>query len=437
MEQKLELDERDGRNGNGRLRFKKADVNSGSPSRKSVAKFICGFALMVAAILLAVVGARAAAPAEQVDILMGPYVNFATGPGARILWVASAGATGSCAVEAAPGHRGQAPEVSTKTSPIAGRPERLHVATVTGLTPGQQYRYTVTCGGGPLEGAFRTAPPADAEAPLKFAVYGDSRAYPSRHRAVVEAMAGEMPFDFFVNTGDLVNDGRVWEQWKTQLFDPAQQLLQQAVFWPVVGNHEEDAVLFCELFELPHKELYYSFDAGPVHFVVLDSEYRGRSAQAAMLAWLELDLAASKAPWTIMSFHRPSFNVGGHGSTWGQDDVVPIIHKYGVDLVLSGHSHLYERFKPIGKSGQHPTIYVVTGGGGAPTDLLVASPMLEASYSGLHYCVFEVDGKRLSMMAKTPEGEVLDRFTLTKTNGRFQTEVMDAAVSIPQAKALM
>ncbi len=408
-----------------------------SLNRKSVAKFICGFGLMVGAILLVVAGVRAPAHAEQVGILMGPYVNFATGSGARILWVASAAATGSCAVEAGPGHRGQAPKVSTKTSPIAGRPEQLHVATVTGLTPGQQYPYTVTCGGGLLEGVFRTAPPADAEAPLKFAVYGDTRSHPARHRAVAEAMAGEMPFDFFVITGDLINDGRVWEQWTTQFFDPAQQLLRQAAVWPMAGNHENDAVLFRDLFELPHKELYYSFDAGPVHFVVLDSRNRGDRARAAMLAWLERDLAANKAPWTILSFHRPSFNVGGHGSTWGQDDVVPIIHKYGVDLVLSGHSHLYERFKPIGKSGQHPTVYVVTGGGGAPASALVDSPMLDASYSGLHYCMFEVDGNRLSMIAKTPEGKVFDRFTLTKTNGRFQPEVMNAAVSIPQAKALM
>ena len=152
-------------------------------------------------------------------------------------------------------------------------------------------------------------------------------------------------------------------------------LFRRAAFVPVRGNHEADALRYAELFGLPRSQTYHSFDAGNVHVVVLDTEL-DKGPHDAMVAWLDRNMAATRAVEIVLS-HRPTFNVGGHGEQWGHADVRPLFEKYGVDLVVSGHSHLYERFKPMGPKGGKPIVYIVAGGGGAPLYPVAPSPLLE------------------------------------------------------------
>lgn len=212
--------------------------------------------------------------------------------------------------------------------------------------------------------------------------------------------------------------------------------LSKATLWPVRGTHEEDAVLYRALFDLPNNELYYSFDYGNAHFIVLDTE--NQEGQPAMLEWLKRDLAGNHSDWTFVFYHTPTFNVGGHGSTWGRDDFLPVLEAYGVDFVITGHSHIYERFLPIGPAGKKPVIHIVSGGGGAPLYAVQPSPILAGGIgsSELHYCAFEVNGNTCRMVVKRPDGSVLDRLSLVKRDGLFQPEVQAQAVTTEAAEAL-
>ena len=387
-------------------------------------------AVLAMLLMLALVGCR-----QEADLLLGPYVNRVTDSQATVLWVTQEGAppTGF-SLET---QDGSLPFVVTGAAPISeGVSAVLHTATLTGLMAGRTYDYAIADGRGETRGSFFTAPPKGSRKPFKFIVYGDTRSFPDRHSAVIRAIQRDLPAAFFVNTGDLVADGRVWPLWQKEFFGPARDVLRRAPFWPVRGNHEEDAVMYRRLFDLPETKLYYSFDFGNLHFVVLDSRLDERYADPAMLAWLERDLAATKADWIIVAYHRPSFDVVEYRTTWGNSDVMPILEKYGVDLVLSGHSHVYERFRPIGPAGGKPIIHIITGGGGAPNYDLSPSPIVEKTASVLHYCVFRIAGDHLEMVAKTPDGKVLDRLKLVKRAGQYQPEVMARALTTERAQNL-
>jgi hypothetical protein len=89
-------------------------------------------------------------------------------------------------------------------------------------------------------------------------------------------------------------------------------------------------------------------------------------------------------------------------------NIVPVLERYGVDLVICGHNHNYQRSLVNGIT------YIVTGGGGAelhPIDQ--PDPDTEASYNGHHFVVFSVDGGTLLGQAITVDGEVVDEFELT------------------------
>jgi len=391
-------------------------------------------ALLIAALCICASGpAVAGPPAAGASFLMGPYVNSVDDESALIVWVSGAGVPpGEVTLRQA---AGGAAEMVFKAvaSPIEGRPELLHVAAAKGLKPFTRYRYAARCGDREAGGDLVTA--ARGSVPFRFVVAGDSRSRPDVFQKVSEAIARERPA-FVVMTGDLVSSGERWQLWGPQFFAPGRSLLSEATLWPVRGNHEGDAVLYRELFVLPGNELWYSFDFGNLHCVVLDTQTAER---ARMLEWFKKDLAASKAEWTIVSYHIPSFNVAGHGSTWGWDDFLPVIEQAGVDVVICGHSHLYERFVPIGEPGKKPVIHVVSGGAGAPNHQAVPNPLLVGGVgrSVPHYCVFSVDGNRLDMAVKQPDGTVIDRMSLVKTDGMYQPDLMRLAVPTERAKKLV
>ena len=367
------------------------------------------------------------------DLLAGPFVNMATGTQAQVLWVARPGVQGRCELLSG-GEAG----IEVSTNAVRGLSAMLHKAQLRGLAPGRTYRYAVTCGGDRAEGAFQTLPARGAPGPIKFVSYSDPQGSPDRHGSVAAAVRRELPFTFLSVSGDLSNDSTHWETLRSEFFQPARDLLRQTALWTARGNHEMEAVLYRDLFALP-EELCYSFDAGNLHYVFLDpyrpesTQRKGPDEMAEMLAWLRRDLAAAGADWTVVTYHDPTFNVGGTGSEWGRKDLLPVLEEFGVDVVLCGHAHLYERCRPIGPAGAKPVIHITHGGGGGPDYLPAPSPLLEASYTGLHFCAFTIDGAKLEMVAKTPAGEVIDRMTLVKTGGLYQTDVMARAVDTGQA----
>ncbi len=365
------------------------------------------------------------------ELYIRPHVNNVTTTSAKILWVTE--------TKAPPGKvtlksKQNSQKGESIVSAIEGREELLHTAAFKDLKPFTEYEYTVICNNKRAKGKFITAP--EKGRAIQFVVYGDTRSNPEDHLKVSKAIAIDDPM-FVACSGDLVSKGTKWKEWKEQFFDPAEAYLCKSAIWPMRGNHEKDGKFLYKLFDMPGNEHYFSFDFGDLHFVILDQYIKDKLPE--MLEWFENDLKNNNSKWTFVGYHQPTFNTGGHASTWGRKDFLPIMEKYGVDIVLTGHSHLYERFLPIGPEGKKPIIHIVTGGGGAPLKKAEKNPALVGGtgISELHYCFFKINGDTLEMKVKKPDHTIIDQMTLIKKKGVYQDEVMKKAITTQKAEELL
>jgi predicted phosphodiesterase len=297
----------------------------------------------------------------------------------------------------------------------------LYEARLDNLTPDTTYCYAVELGSAtsPLS-TFRTF--GQRPDHVRFLVYGDSRSRPEVHAAVARRFRPYRP-DFILHTGDLVGRGRDYEMWGREFFNPLAGIINRIPVLPAIGNHEEDGTNYLAYFHLPPPERWYSFDLGPVHVLALDFHYE--KAGQEQFAFAERDLRASRAPWKVVFLHVPMFNVGGHASTWGHAAYLPLFHATGVDLVLAGHSHLYERFRPIepcapGSVG--PILHITSGGGGANLYPAYDHPALASRVSTNHFVIFDATAGCLRGRACAVSGRVLDAFELRKVNGSYPAE---------------
>lgn len=319
----------------------------------------------------------------------------------------------------------------------ADRAYHFYEATLTGLKPGVRYQYSVELAGAATPArTFRTFDRGARR--TTFIAYGDSRSNPDLHDRVTAGFLEHKP-DFILHNGDIVARGHLYELWKREFFDPLNGVLGSVPFCPALGNHEtaSDAKTSAPKggnyylhFHLPGNEVFYSLDQGPVHVLVLD--YRYPEATHAQYAFAEKDLMESTAAWKIVQLHVPMFNVGGHTSTWGLDTYLPLFRRAKVDLVIAGHSHLYERFRPVAPvegADRWPITYITSGGGGASLYPSYEHPGLAATSMTNHYVVFEATRSRLRGKALTPDEKTLDQFTLTKRNGEYGKKYLSQAVA--------
>ena len=150
---------------------------------------------------------------------------------------------------------------------------------------------------------------------------------------------------------------------------------------PVPGNHEHTvsgAAPYYDYFGKaagPSKKGYYSYDLGEWHVVALNSEMLVNSSfsnadRAEQVAWLKEDLKDHPKVCTVAYWHHPRWSTGWHGSDLRIDAFISALYEGGADLVLTGHDHDYERFKPLSPTGVVDTtkgivqFVVGTGGGG-------------------------------------------------------------------------
>jgi 3',5'-cyclic AMP phosphodiesterase CpdA len=221
--------------------------------------------------------------------------------------------------------------------------------------------FASVCGGG------SSADWADLPAHLSggVVIYGDSRTGHSMHSWVMEGIASLTPEAVF-HTGDLVNDGRVADNWTT-FNNIASQLPSGTPFYPALGNHEHESSLYFDNFELSGNERWYSVnDIEGLKFIVLDTGSALAGATSLIEAstqyqWLESELSSSisSTDFTVVTFHYPLYSTGQHGSDDKHiaADLVPLFEQYGVDAVFNGHDHDYER------STVNGIRYIVSGGG--------------------------------------------------------------------------
>jgi predicted MPP superfamily phosphohydrolase len=222
------------------------------------------------------------------------------------------------------------------------------------------------------------------------------------------------PLDFIIAAGDNVypnGSGRYFIKNFEQPFAP---LIKDRVnFYAVLGNHDVDEGRQDQtqypLFNMAGQN-YYKLERGNglVEFFMLDST----DWDATQTTWLESSLKASKAKWKIAVFHHPIYSSGKkHGSALGlRKRLEPLFTRYGVNVVFSGHDHIYERTKL-----QQGIQYFVTGAGGEIRrgDVDMKSSIRETSYDAdNHFMLIEVADKEVGFQAISETGIVVDSGTI-------------------------
>jgi hypothetical protein len=355
--------------------------------------------------------------------------------------------------------------------------ETEHEVTLTGLTPATTYFYSIgtfetTLAGGTTDFTFQT-PPLTAT-PTRVWVLGDSGRANAGQAAVRDSFlafnANAAP-DLWLMLGDNAYENGLDTEYQAGLFNVYPSVLRRSPLWPTIGNHDTAqatkvplTIPYFQNFSLPRfgeaggvasgTERYYSFDFGNIHFVCLDSMTSWRVPGTEMLTWLTFDLAINTKPWVIAYWHHPPYTKGTHDSDTERElvemrqNILPVLEAGGVDLVLSGHSHVYERSflidghyglsgtfvpamkkdggdgrvggtgayrKPTLPHGPHEgTVYVVCGTSGLFGTGFLNHPAMYFSEGSLGSMVLDIDGNRLDARYLRADGTVGDSFTIIK-----------------------
>jgi len=371
---------------------------------------------------------------------------------------------------------GTAPNALTQTVNFATS-ATAHDIRLSGLTPDTTYYYSVgtstkTHAGGDATYKFKTAPLVGTVKPVRIWVLGDSGTGgdgTGRAESVRDGYYNSPLYqdpDLWLMLGDnAYNDGTEAETTKA-VFATYPTMLRKSAVWSAFGNHEAHTAggaPYFAAFTFPKNaesggvasgtENYYSFDYANIHFVCLDSQTSSsRAIGSAMLQWLEADLAATNQQWVIAFWHHPPYSKGSHDSDTEtslvqmRTNVLPIMESHGVDLVLCGHSHSYERsmllnghyglsstFDPAtmakntgnGKEtgtgayqkapgGNNGAVYITAGNSGKISGGALNHPVMVSSLNVLGSIVLDVNGNRLDLREINTTGAVIDNFTIIK-----------------------
>jgi hypothetical protein len=294
-----------------------------------------------------------------------------------------------------------------------------HDVTLTGLPPGAECRYRVVVGdeATPLF-RFSTAPAGPTA--FRFAKYGDSGTNPEQHRRVAMAIRKHKPA-FVIHTGDFVPQGDTGRRWRAEFFEPARELLAECPLFPTIGDNDLRAIKsYCDYFRIPRKQLWYAWQYGDCEFFALNP-YGALAADSPQGRWLAEALAASTARWKVVALQEPPYSCGLHGSHHGvRASLLPLLFKHGVDLVLAGGDHSYERTHAIG-SGPDPSanaiVHIISGGGGQRLYPVFPQCWTAHAVSKHHFCIVDVDGDQMTIAAYSDGNELLDRVAMSKKNG--------------------
>jgi len=307
----------------------------------------------------------------------------------------------------------------------------IHKVWLENLEPGAAYSYRVTGPG--IESSvykFRTVPSETDR--VRFIICGDSRSQPDVHRKLVKLMMARK-VDFVVHSGDLVASGDRYEQWGPQFFEPLSGLIETVPVYAIKGNHEGKSGNYEKLLIPPGETNNFGFDYGPVRYFCADNAIKG-SEPNKILDIIISDIKNSKARWKFVSYHRPSINAGHHWSAWGYPEVLPRLAQAGVDFVITGHSHLYERFRPIAppQEGGSYVTYITSGGGGVMTSSIKPCEYHAKATAIHHFCLFEINGNKLTMDTINIDGKIIDHLEITKSEGRLNKEYIEKAIPMEE-----
>ena len=384
-----------------------------------------------------------------------------------------------------------------------------HSIRVNDLIPDTKYYYRIGSSTEPLQGTFDnffvTAPPPGSRK-VRIAAFGDCGRNDNsfqtqtllRYQNFLADNEIDAP-DAWLLLGDNAYENGTDNEFTTGFFNAyGSSILKNHKLYPSPGNHDyanasarqdDHNIPYYSIFTMPTNgecggvpsgtEAYYSFDIGDVHFLSLDSygeednTTRLYDTLGDQVTWIKADLAANTRRWVVAYWHHPPYTKGSHNSdTEGElidmrENFIRILERYGVDMVICGHSHNYERsyllkgyFKTnpgdpqvneinfntnlhtassssakydnsanscpyMYKSGQnsHGTVYVVAGSAGADGGVQAGYPHNALPFAqddgGMFF--FEVDSNRLDAKFIRRDGIIADQFTMFQDVNRKDT----------------
>ncbi len=420
----------------------------------------------------------------QSQLVRGPYLNMGTPSSMVVRWRTVGSEIGGIAHGTAVGNLTDTVWESSATTE--------HELQVAGLAANTKYYYTVLGSGQNLTPVdpsyyFQTSPVAGTDQPIRIWAIGDfgngSQAQLDVKTGYTEHF-GDVHTDVWMWLGDNAYGDGTDEEFQEKVFEVYPEVFKNSVVWPTPGNHDYGSVdlfnngPYYEILTLPTngeaggvpsgEEGYYSFDYGNIHFLSLNTEYVLWIAfgGTAFQDWLEQDLQNTTANWTIVFFHQPPYSKGTHDSDDAfsrpemmRQNVLPLLEEYGVDLVLNGHSHSYERSYLInghyGNSGTwDPATMLIDGSNGNPNEgnayqkyydgddpnlgavysvvgcsgqkgdgtSPLNHPVMYMSTEDYHgSMVIDVNGMELNAKFIDTTGTVLDEFAIIKSAGEFSS----------------
>lgn len=325
----------------------------------------------------------------------------------------------------------------------------IHTAHLEELQPGTQYEYRLCYGKKATDWMPLTTFQGNR---FKALIFPDSQSadYSVWKATAMPAWQRNPDAQFFVNMGDLVDNGQDASQWNAW-FDVVESMAEKIPVAPVMGNHETYDLnwkvrrpeAYMKLFSLPgngyaqYPNRFYSFTVGDVHFVVVDTMFSEMKdfepdLEQDEIQWFRKDLEQNRQKWNVVLMHKDplqyAFNpatrpgrdrqegIGPEGKVW-----MPLFDEYGIDLVLSAHLHTYRNRGHIRDFRHNPDgpLYILTGVAGDvrypslwkqhPLDETVA-PQPETD----NYLVMTKTEDELQLQAFLPDGTLLDTARLEK-----------------------
>ncbi len=409
---------------------------------------------------------------SSATVTRGPYLQMGTNNAMTVRWRTNVATDSRVQFGTSAGNLNQFASDAALTTE--------HEVRLTGLAANTRYYYSIGSSSTVLAGNdanhfFNTSPNAGQSNPYRIWVLGDSGTADANAQAVRNAYLGfngSTYTNLMLMLGDNAYNSGTDTEYQAAVFDMYPSVLRQTPLWSTIGNHETGQstnppanLPYFQMFTLPTAaeaggvasgtEKYYSFNYGNIHFICLDSMTSSRSAGSAMLTWLQNDLAQNTQPWVIAFWHHPPYTKGSHDSDTETEliemraNVLPILESWGVDLVLAGHSHSYERSFLIdghyGTSGTFTSsmkknngggrenvdgaytksalspnlpnagaVYAVAGSSGKISGGLLNHPAMFVSLNNLGSMVLDVNNDRLDAKFLRENGTVADYFTIIK-----------------------
>jgi hypothetical protein len=415
------------------------------------------------------------------SLTRGPYQHIVTSNSFVLKWRTATATNARVRYGATPGALDQVADVAASTLD--------HEVTVTGLQPSTTYYYAIGTSSGDLEGDdvehfVRTTPLPGVAEPIRIWVLGDHGTANADQRRVRDAYLNHMgstTAQAWLWLGDNAYESGTEAEHQPAVFENMYEAtLRTTPLYPAPGNHDyysgADATTgtgpYFDLFVLPkngqaggvasNSEAYFSFDVGNVHFISLDSYDSPRSPTGAQAVWLTNDLieARKRSEWIIAYWHHPPYSKGADDSddpaaSGGllkdmRENFLPILEADGVDLVLGGHTHNYQRSflinghhgisttynaatmglnttsgsalgpgayqKPGDLAPQAGTVYTVCGvSGKKETGGSMNPPVMHLSTAThLGSMVIDVNGTSLQAIFLNDHGTIVDRFDIVK-----------------------